>query len=92
MRGSSQILVWKVLGQLYTSNDGSPVNVSDAVTFVDADMDGSEYLDYILIDVPDGYSLIIDHPNGAAQDISGNWIISANGLTSDSSKSWRKKS
>ncbi|MGO2319181.1 MAG: T1SS-143 repeat domain-containing protein [Vibrio toranzoniae] len=71
-------------GQLYTSDDGSPVNVSDAVTFVDADMDGSEYLDYILIDVPDGYSLIIDHPNGAAQDISGNWIISANGLTSDS--------
>lgn len=71
-------------GQLYTSDDGSLVNVSDAVTFVDADMDGSEYLDYILIDVPDGYSLIIDHPNGAAQDISGNWIISANGLTSDS--------
>ncbi|QLE95706.1 RTX toxin [Vibrio sp. Scap24] len=71
-------------GQLYTSDDGSPVNVSNAVTFVDADMDGSEYLDYILIDVPDGYSLIIDHPNGAAQDISGNWIISANGLTSDS--------
>ncbi|XNJ84021.1 Ig-like domain-containing protein [Vibrio cyclitrophicus] len=71
-------------GQLYTSDDGSPVNVSDAVTFVDADMDGSEYLDYILIDVPDGYSLIIEHPNGAAQDVSGNWIISANGLTSDS--------
>ncbi|MEZ9893234.1 type I secretion C-terminal target domain-containing protein [Vibrio lentus] len=71
-------------GQLYLSEDGSPVNVSDAVTFVDADMDGSEYLDYILIDVPDGYSLIIDHPNGAAQDVSGNWIISANGLTSDS--------
>ncbi|PMM60768.1 RTX toxin [Vibrio splendidus] len=71
-------------GQLYISEDGSPVNVSDAVTFVDADMDGSEYLDYILIDVPDGYSLIIDHPNGAAQDVSGNWIISANGLTSDS--------
>ncbi|UXA00540.1 RTX toxin [Vibrio splendidus] len=71
-------------GQLYISKDGSPVNVSDAVTFVDADMDGSEYLDYILIDVPDGYSLIIDHPNGAAQDVSGNWIISANGLTSDS--------
>ncbi|MFA0510896.1 MULTISPECIES: Ig-like domain-containing protein [unclassified Vibrio] len=71
-------------GQLYLSDDGSPVNVSDAVTFVDADMDGSEYLDYILIDVPDGYSLIVDHPNGAAQDVSGNWIISANGLTSDS--------
>ncbi|MCG9692980.1 RTX toxin [Vibrio sp. Isolate22] len=71
-------------GQIYISDDGSPVNVSDAVTFVDADIDGSEYLDYILIDVPDGYSLIIDHPNGAAQDGSGNWIISANGLTSDS--------
>ncbi len=27
--------------------------VMDAVTFVDADIDGSEYLDYILIDVPD---------------------------------------
>ncbi|MCW0469313.1 hypothetical protein OH492_10510 [Vibrio chagasii] len=26
----------------------------------------------------------IDHPNGAAQDSSGNWIILANGLTSDS--------
>ncbi|CAH7170833.1 RTX toxin [Vibrio chagasii] len=71
-------------GQIYISDDGSPINVSDAVTFVDADIDGSEYLDYILIDVPDGYSLIIDHPNGAAQDSSGNWIISANGLTSDS--------
>ncbi|OMO32073.1 RTX toxin [Vibrio sp. 10N.261.45.E1] len=71
-------------GQIYISDDGSPVNVSDAVTFVDADMDGSEYLDYILIDVPDGYSLIVDHPNGAAQDGSGNWIISANRLTSDS--------
>ncbi|WP_408063557.1 RTX toxin [Vibrio pelagius] len=69
---------------LYSSDDGSPVDVSDAVSFVDADIDGSEYLDYILIDVPDDYSLIVDHPNGAAQDISGNWIISADGLTSDS--------
>ncbi|MEZ9661385.1 type I secretion C-terminal target domain-containing protein [Vibrio sp. 10N.261.52.F3] len=70
-------------GQLYISEDGSPVNVSDAVTFTDADMDGSEYLDYILIDVPDGYSLVISGA-GAAQDNSGNWIISADGLTSDS--------
>ncbi|MCZ8499745.1 hypothetical protein O9929_25060 [Vibrio lentus] len=34
--------------------------------------------------MPDGYSLIIDHPNGAAQDVSGNWIISANGPDGDS--------
>ncbi|MEZ8036324.1 T1SS-143 repeat domain-containing protein [Vibrio crassostreae] len=70
--------------ELLQSTDGSPVDISNAVTFVDADIDGSEYLDYILIEIPDGYSLIVEHPNGAAQDSSGNWIISANGLTSDS--------
>lgn len=70
--------------ELYSSTDGSAVDVSTAVKFVDADIDGSEYLDYILIDIPDGYSLIVEHPNGAAQDSSGNWIISAAGLTSSS--------
>ncbi|MEZ9030601.1 Ig-like domain-containing protein [Vibrio sp. 10N.247.311.00] len=70
--------------ELLQSTDGSPVDISNAVTFVDADIDGSEYLDYILIEIPDGYSLIVEHPNGAAQDSSGNWIISADGLTSDS--------
>ncbi|MEZ8882503.1 RTX toxin [Vibrio sp. 10N.261.51.A7] len=70
--------------ELLQSTDGSPVDISNAVTFVDADIDGSEYLDYILIEIPDGNSLIVEHPNGAAQDSSGNWIISADGLTSDS--------
>ncbi|WP_139685346.1 T1SS-143 repeat domain-containing protein [Vibrio tasmaniensis] len=70
--------------ELLQSTDGTPVDISSAVTFVDVDIDGSEYLDYILIEIPDGYSLIVEHPNGAAQDSSGNWIISAAGLTSDS--------
>lgn len=70
-------------GAIYSSDDGSAVDVSDAVAFVDADIDGSEYLDYILIIVPDGYNLIVSHPNGASQDADGNWIIPADGLTSD---------
>ncbi|WP_117234609.1 RTX toxin [Vibrio maerlii] len=73
-------------GQIYTSDDGSPVNISDAVTFYDADLDGSEYLDYIVIFVPDGVTLIVDHPNGASQNANGDWIIPADGLSSDSVK------
>ncbi|KJY82981.1 RTX toxin [Vibrio galatheae] len=70
-------------GELYSSTDGSPVDISDSVIFVDEDLDGSEYLDYIIIVVPDGYTLIVDHPNGASQDGDGNWLIPASGLTSD---------
>ncbi|POB97295.1 hypothetical protein CRN41_12895, partial [Vibrio vulnificus] len=55
-----------------------------AVRFVDMDVDGSEYLDYIVIKVPTGLTLIVDHPNGATQDGEGNWVIPAHGLTSDS--------
>ncbi|TFH92424.1 T1SS-143 repeat domain-containing protein [Vibrio ouci] len=73
-------------GAIYSSDDGSAVDISDAVTFVDADLDGSEFLDYIIIVVPDGYNLIVHHPNGASQDADGNWIIPADGLTSDSIK------
>ncbi|WP_318491659.1 T1SS-143 repeat domain-containing protein [Photobacterium leiognathi] len=71
---------------LLSSTDGSPINLTNAVHFIDEDLDGSEYLDYIVIEVPVGINLIIDHPNGAHIDGSGNWIIPATGLTSDSIK------
>ncbi len=71
---------------LLSSNDGSPINLTNAVHFIDEDLDGSEYLDYIVIEVPVGINLIIDHPNGANIDGSGNWIIPATGITSDSIK------
>lgn len=71
--------------KMYTSDDGSPVDVSSAVRFVDEDIDGSEYLDYIILDVPTGYDLIVKSSgNEAQQTPDGNWVISANGITSDS--------
>ncbi|WP_230957419.1 Ig-like domain-containing protein [Photobacterium leiognathi] len=71
---------------LLSSTDGSPIDLTNAVHFIDEDLDGSEYLDYIVIEVPVGINLIIDHPNSANIDGSGNWIIPATGLTSDSIK------
>ncbi len=71
---------------LLSSTNGSPIDLTNAVHFIDEDLDGSEYLDYIVIEVPVGINLIIDHPNGAHIDGSGNWIIPATGLTSDSIK------
>ncbi|WP_318438378.1 T1SS-143 repeat domain-containing protein [Photobacterium leiognathi] len=71
---------------LLSSTDGSPIDLTNAVHFIDEDLDGSEYLDYIVIEVPVGINLIIDHPNGANIDGSGNWIIPATGLTSDNIK------
>ncbi len=71
---------------LLSSTDGSPIDLTNTVHFIDEDLDGSEYLDYIVIEVPVGINLIIVHPNGANIDGSGNWIIPATGLTSDSIK------
>ncbi len=71
---------------LLSSTNGSSIDLTNAVHFIDEDLDGSEYLDYIVIEVPVGINLIIDHPNGANIDGSGNWIIPATGLTSDSIK------
>ncbi|MBD8511083.1 RTX toxin [Photobacterium sp. CAU 1568] len=70
--------------EVLESTDGGPIDLSDSVWFVDADLDGSEYLDYILIKMPPGYNFIVEHPNGATQDAEGNWVIPATGLTSDS--------
>ncbi|WP_235869043.1 Ig-like domain-containing protein [Photobacterium kishitanii] len=72
--------------EVLTSTDGSPIDLTNAVHFIDEDLDGSEYLDYIIIVVPNGINLIVEHPNGASIDGSGNWIIPATGLTSDTVK------
>ncbi|MBP2698698.1 RTX toxin [Photobacterium sp. CAIM 1937] len=72
--------------EVLTSTDGSPIDLTNTVHFIDEDLDGSEYLDYIIIEVPAGINLIIDYPNGAYIDGNGNWIIPATGLTSDSIK------
>ncbi|HFQ4805447.1 TPA: type I secretion C-terminal target domain-containing protein [Vibrio vulnificus] len=70
--------------RVLANTEGGPVDLTYAVRFVDMDVDGSEYLDYIVIKVPAGLTLIVDHPNGATQDGDGNWVIPAHGLTSDS--------
>ncbi|PST99525.1 type I secretion C-terminal target domain-containing protein [Photobacterium aquimaris] len=72
--------------EVLTSTDGSPIDLTNTVHFFDEDLDGSEYLDYIIIVVPSGINLIVEHPNGASIDGSGNWIIPATGLTSDTVK------
>ncbi|HAS8598215.1 TPA: type I secretion C-terminal target domain-containing protein [Vibrio vulnificus] len=70
--------------RVLANSEGGAVDLTYAVRFVDMDVDGSEYLDYIVIKVPTGLTLIVDHPNGATQDGEGNWVIPAHGLTSDS--------
>ncbi|MCF4175887.1 T1SS-143 repeat domain-containing protein [Vibrio sp. McD22-P3] len=70
---------------LFVSDDGSPVDVSSAVKFIDEDIDGSEYLDYIILEIPTGYELFVTSSgNEPQQTPDGNWLISAQGLTSDS--------
>ncbi|BEU03205.1 type I secretion protein [Agarivorans sp. OAG1] len=66
------------------SNDGSAISLDGSVLFVDSDLDGSEYLDYIEIVIPEGEFFQVEHPNGAIMGANNNWIIPANGLTSDS--------
>lgn len=66
------------------SNDGTPIDLSGMVGFNDMDNDGSEYLDYIIIQAPNASDWYISHPNEAIHDGNGRWYIPANGLTSDS--------
>ncbi|MAA64047.1 MAG: hypothetical protein CL581_04605 [Alteromonadaceae bacterium] len=67
------------------SADGSPITLNGAAaTFVEEDIDGSEYLDYIALTMPEASGWYVSHPNGAINDGQGNWLIPATGLTSDS--------
>ncbi|MFW1480342.1 RTX toxin, partial [Vibrio parahaemolyticus] len=73
--GTSDVLI---------STDGSAIDVSGAITFTEEDLDGSEYLDYIVLQFSGGDNLVVSHPNGVSQDESGNWLIPMDGITSDS--------
>lgn len=65
------------------STDGSALSLDGQAEFIEEDIDGSEYLDYVSIQVPENSGWFISHPNGAVHDGQGNWLIPANNLTSD---------
>ena len=67
------------------SVDGSPISLDGQAFFIEEDIDGSEYIDYISLSFPDGEEdgWYISHPNGAINDGQGNWLIKNNALTSD---------
>jgi len=69
---------------ILVSSDGSAVSLGGTALFTEADVDGSEYLDYITITLPEPDGWFITHPNGAINDGNGTWLIPANGLTSGS--------
>ncbi|MCE2570735.1 hypothetical protein [Motilimonas eburnea] len=68
------------------STDGSPIRLSGAVGFYDQDNDGSEVLDYIVIQAPNATTWYVEYgsPNQAIHDGNGRWLIPAGGLTSTS--------
>ncbi|CAM2966776.1 Ig-like domain-containing protein [Vibrio diazotrophicus] len=69
---------------VFISSDGSPVDISGGVTFTELDLDGSEYIDYIVLQFSGDYNLVVSHPNGVSQDANGNWLIPMGDITSDS--------
>ncbi len=66
------------------SSDGSAISLDGAAQFVEEDIDGSEYLDYISITLPEADGWFVSHPNGAINNGDGTWLIPATGLTSTS--------
>ncbi|GIU20794.1 MULTISPECIES: adhesin [unclassified Shewanella] len=65
------------------SSDGSAIDLTGQALFFDGDIDGSEVLDYLVINVPSGDGWYVSHPNGAIDDGDGRWIIPVAGMTSD---------
>uniref|UniRef100_UPI00068887B4 Ig-like domain-containing protein n=1 Tax=Shewanella waksmanii TaxID=213783 RepID=UPI00068887B4 len=74
--------------RVLTSADGSPIDLTQQVTFNEQDIDGSEVLDYVVIIVPDSDGWYVEHPNGAINDGDGRWIIPLSNLTNDSTQEW----
>lgn len=72
------------INTLLVSTDGSAINLSGSAIFTEEDIDGSEYLDYIMISLPEADGWYITHPNGALHDGKGNWIIPALGTSGSS--------
>ena len=65
------------------STDGSPISLTGAAQFIEADIDGSEYLDYLSVSIPEVDGWFVTHPQGAIHDGNGNWLIPAGNLTSE---------
>ncbi len=64
------------------STDGSPIDVSGQLVFVEEDLDGSEVIDYVMIKMPSNSGWFIDQPigqappfYGAIHDGFGNWLL-----------------
>ena len=68
---------------LLVSNDGSAISLTGAAYFIEEDIDGSEYLDYIMISLPETDGWYVSHPNGALHDGKGNWMIPALGTSTN---------
>lgn len=66
------------------SSDGSAISLDGAAVFTEEDIDGSEYLDYISITLPEDDGWFLTHPNGAINDGNGTWLIPATGFSSGS--------
>lgn len=65
------------------SDDATPISLAGLVQFYDEDNDGSEYIDYIVIQVPKGDNWLVTHStNQVIHDGNGRWLIDAAGLTS----------
>jgi len=68
-----------------TSSDGSAIALDGLVQFYDQDDDGSEYIDYLVIKVPDEQNWIVSHATlNVIHDENGRWLIDTSGLTSAS--------
>ena len=71
-----------------TSSDGTALDITGQVKFFEADIDGSERLDYVEIVLPSGDGWFVEHPLGAIHDGNGRWLIKVPGVTSDTVREW----
>jgi len=75
----------EAVAAVQVSDDASPISLAGLVQFYDQDNDGSEYIDYIVIQVPKGDNWLVTHDtNEVIHDGDGRWLIDASGLTSNS--------
>ena len=61
------------------SSGGNPIDLTGQVGFFEADMDGSERLDYVLLKMPDALSWFVESTDGrqVLHDGYGNWLLPA---------------
>ena len=64
------------------NEDSSAIALDGLAAFYDEDNDGSELIDYLIIQVPRGDDWLVTHPNGAINAGNGRWLIAMDGLTS----------